>query len=130
MKVERVGRVGEEYEVTLRLSRNDVREAGERRKIGEVVREALKEEARPEELMSKRDREVVGELLKCSSNKEIGEVLGITERTVKAHLGKLYGRFGIMTGDRRVKLAVMCFRRERTEEKVLAAGVGSLPDGL
>jgi DNA-binding NarL/FixJ family response regulator len=37
---------------------------------------------------------ILGHLAAGRGNKEIARVLGITERTVKYHLGEVYGRLG------------------------------------
>jgi DNA-binding NarL/FixJ family response regulator len=41
------------------------------------------------ELLTDREREVAITLAKGASNKEIGRTLGITDRTVKAHVGAI-----------------------------------------
>ncbi|MCL1860807.1 MAG: response regulator transcription factor [Proteobacteria bacterium] len=48
----------------------------------------------PEEL-SGREAEVAREVVAGRSNKEIARVLGITERTVKAHLGAIFTKLGV-----------------------------------
>jgi DNA-binding NarL/FixJ family response regulator len=48
----------------------------------------------PEEL-SGREAEVAREVVAGRSNKEIARVLGITERTVKAHLGAIFAKLGV-----------------------------------
>jgi len=50
------------------------------------------------EKLSVREREVAKEIEKGESNKEIASVLGITERTVKAHLSSIYEKLEV--GDR------------------------------
>lgn len=45
--------------------------------------------------LSKREREVAIQVRNGASNKEIAEALDITERTVKAHLGSIFGKLGI-----------------------------------
>jgi DNA-binding NarL/FixJ family response regulator len=42
-----------------------------------------------------RDKEVLELVVASRSNKEIGSVLGITERTVKAHVAKLLHKVGV-----------------------------------
>ncbi len=45
--------------------------------------------------LSDREREVVLEVVQGLSNKKVAEKLGITERTVKAHLGSVFGKLGV-----------------------------------
>jgi DNA-binding NarL/FixJ family response regulator len=62
-----------------------------------------------------RERQVAELLLAGCGNKEISKELHIASRTVKAILNKLFMRFGITDGIKRVKLAAMLYReRGRT----------------
>lgn len=45
--------------------------------------------------LSEREAEVAREVISGRSNKEIARVLGITERTVKAHLGAIFVKLGV-----------------------------------
>jgi len=45
--------------------------------------------------LSKREQEVAREIEKGASNKEIAIALGITERTVKAHLSSIFEKLGV-----------------------------------
>ena len=45
--------------------------------------------------LSEREAEVAREVVAGQSNKEIARVLGITERTVKAHLGAVFAKLGV-----------------------------------
>ena len=45
--------------------------------------------------LSQREREVLGEVAHGHANKQIARRLGITEGTVKAHLGTIYRRLGV-----------------------------------
>jgi DNA-binding NarL/FixJ family response regulator len=45
--------------------------------------------------LSEREAEVAREVVAGHSNKEIARVLGITERTVKAHLGAIFVKLGV-----------------------------------
>jgi len=54
--------------------------------------------------LTKREKEVAVEAAKGLSNKEIARVLGITERTVKAHLASIFERIGAKD---RLQLALM-----------------------
>lgn len=58
--------------------------------------------------LSPRQRDVVGLLLEGLSNQEIGERLGMTTRTVKAHLNRMYVQFDISSAYiKRVRLAYL-----------------------
>jgi two-component system, NarL family, nitrate/nitrite response regulator NarL len=54
--------------------------------------------------LTSREKEVAVEAAKGLSNKEIARILGITERTVKAHLAKTFERLGAKD---RLQLALM-----------------------
>jgi DNA-binding NarL/FixJ family response regulator len=54
--------------------------------------------AAPGELLSERETQVLRLVSKGLANKQIGRELGITERTVKVHLGNVFRRIGV--GDR------------------------------
>ena len=64
-----------------------------------------------------REKEVVDLLLKGYEYKEIAKELHITRRTVKAHLCHLYTLYGIENGIKRVKLAVIMYRKQQEEER-------------
>ncbi|WP_444984539.1 helix-turn-helix transcriptional regulator [Halomonas mongoliensis] len=55
------------------------------------------EQAQPEELeaLTGRERAVTFAVLEGQSNKEVARRLGITERTVKAHLGSVFQKLGV-----------------------------------
>jgi DNA-binding NarL/FixJ family response regulator len=50
---------------------------------------------RPEEAMSPRELEVLRLVAQGLANKQIGRRLGISERTVKAHLGRVFRQLGV-----------------------------------
>lgn len=50
---------------------------------------------RPEDVMSPREIEVLRLVAKGLANKQIGRSLGISERTVKAHLGRVFRQIGV-----------------------------------
>lgn len=52
-------------------------------------------QSRPEDAMSPREVEVLRLVAKGLANKQIGRRLGITERTVKAHLGRVFRALGV-----------------------------------
>jgi len=68
--------------------------------------------------LTPRQLQVAALLIEACSDKEIGQKLGITDRTVKAHFHQLYKKFGITSGIKRVKLAVLLYRRELIDEDV------------
>jgi DNA-binding NarL/FixJ family response regulator len=64
--------------------------------------------------LSPRDRQIIAGVLAARSNDEIGMDLGISRKTVEAHVSKLFARFGVTT---RVELA----RRAEREQWLEAA---------
>lgn len=64
--------------------------------------------------LSTRDRQIIGGVLAGRSNDEIGMDIGISRKTVEAHVSKLFARFGVLT---RVELA----RRAEREQWLEAA---------
>jgi two-component system nitrate/nitrite response regulator NarL len=52
-------------------------------------------DARYANLLSRREREVVGCVVDGLSNREIGQRLGITEHTVKNYLFRIFGKLGV-----------------------------------
>jgi DNA-binding NarL/FixJ family response regulator len=67
--------------------------------------------------VGQRERQVIDLLLQGCDNSEIARDLHIAERTVKAHFNRLFLRFGIKDGIKRVKLATMLYRRQLWLEK-------------
>ena len=64
-----------------------------------------------------RERQIVELLLQGCDNSEIARDLNIAERTVKAHFNRLFVRFGIKGGIKRVKLATLLYRRQLWMER-------------
>jgi DNA-binding NarL/FixJ family response regulator len=62
--------------------------------------------------LSPREQQVVELLLQGCDNAEIGTQLTMARRTVKAHFNRLFLRFGITGGIKRVKLATLLYRRQ------------------
>jgi DNA-binding NarL/FixJ family response regulator len=56
--------------------------------------------------------QIVELLLQGCENPEIARQLNITCRTVKAHFNRLFRHFGITSGIKRVKLAILLYRRQ------------------
>jgi DNA-binding NarL/FixJ family response regulator len=59
-----------------------------------------------------RERQIVELLLQGCGNQEIAKELNIPRRTIKAHFNRLFVRFGIRNGIKRVKLATFLYRRQ------------------
>ena len=62
--------------------------------------------------LSNRDQQLVELILQGCNNIEIGKQLNMALRTVKAHINRLFVQFGVTTGIKRVKLAVILYRRQ------------------
>ncbi len=60
-----------------------------------------------------REKQIVSLLLQGCANDDIARSLNIARRTVKAHFNRMFARFGIKDGIKRVKLAIFMYRRER-----------------
>jgi len=58
--------------------------------------------------LSRREQEVLGSLLENLANKEIGNKLNISERTVKFHVSNLLNKFGVR---RRADLILLCYQK-------------------
>jgi DNA-binding NarL/FixJ family response regulator len=63
-----------------------------------------------------RERQIVELLLQGCDNAEIARELKMAPRTVKAHFNRLYLRFGISDGIKRVKLATLMYRRQTPQQ--------------
>ncbi|MGZ5529272.1 MAG: response regulator transcription factor [Limisphaerales bacterium] len=59
-----------------------------------------------------REQQIVELLLQGCDNAEIASQLKMARRTVKAHFNRLFLRFGISGGIKRVKLATLLYRRQ------------------
>lgn len=78
--------------------------------------------------LGQREQQIVELLLQGCDNDEIARQLKMARRTVKAHFNRLFLRFGITGGIKRVKLATLLYRRQLwqqasvTETAPLASG--------
>jgi len=84
------------------------------------------DETRPVRL-GPREQEIVSLLLQGCGNEEIAKVTGMNRRTVKAHFNRLFAKFGISGGIKRVKLATLLYRRQlcsESSEEVGETGIG------
>src|SRR6476619_4482726 len=59
-----------------------------------------------------REQQIAELLLQGCDNAEIAKQLKMARRTVKAHFNRLFLRFGITGGIKRVKLATLLYRRQ------------------
>ncbi len=59
-----------------------------------------------------REQQVIELLLQGCDNAEIASELKMALRTVKVHFNRLFQRFGIKNGIKRVKLATLLYRRQ------------------
>jgi hypothetical protein len=60
-----------------------------------------------------REQQIAELLLQGCDNDEIAKQLNMARRTVKAHFNRLFLRFGITGGIKRVKLATLLYRRQQ-----------------
>src|SRR5438309_5369331 len=60
--------------------------------------------------LNRREQQIVNLLLEGCDNAEIAGQLRIAQRTVKAYFNRLFLRFGITSGIKRVKLATFMYR--------------------
>jgi DNA-binding NarL/FixJ family response regulator len=67
----------------------------------------------PVSMLSPRERQVADLLLEGCDNAEIAKKLKMARRKVKAHFNRMFIRFGIRDGIKRVKLLVMIYRARR-----------------
>jgi len=65
----------------------------------------------PRSDLSPREQQIAELLLQGCSNTEIARQLRMNPRTVKAHFNRLFERFEINGGIKRVKLATLLYRR-------------------
>jgi DNA-binding CsgD family transcriptional regulator len=66
--------------------------------------------------LSRREQQIINLFLEGYENIDIARRLGIAHRTVKACFNRLYLRFGITSGIKRVKLATLLYRRRLCSE--------------
>jgi DNA-binding NarL/FixJ family response regulator len=71
--------------------------------------------------LSPREHAIVSLLLDGYQNEDIAKELHIARRTVKAHFNRLFLRFHIQEGIKRVKLAVMFYRELQATEQSKSA---------
>jgi DNA-binding NarL/FixJ family response regulator len=67
-----------------------------------------------------REEQIQELLMRGYENRDISDELGISLRTVKAHMNRMFKRNGIRDGVKRVKLAVKLYRESLLRPTVLA----------
>jgi len=60
--------------------------------------------------LTRREREVLAELAKGQSNREIARALGVSEKTVKAHVSSVLAKLGVQD---RTQAALVAVRHEQ-----------------
>ena len=81
--------------------------------------------------LTRREQQVVNLFLEGCENIDIARQLGIAHRTVKACFNRLYLRFGITSGIKRVKLATLVYRNQLSSDAILTESRPSpLPPSL
>jgi len=73
-----------------------------------------------------REQQIVELLLQGCDNAEIATQLKMARRTVKAHFNRLFLRFGITGGIKRVKLATLLYRRQACQNLDVMAPVSQM----
>lgn len=68
--------------------------------------------------VTRREMECATFLLEGCHAREIGEKMGISYRTVKQHMRKLFLKYGIRDGDKYVKLAVAVYYERNPEKRI------------
>jgi DNA-binding NarL/FixJ family response regulator len=71
--------------------------------IDRLLKMAASKRATAAPKLTERERQVLELIMKARSNREIAKALGIEERTVRAHLGRLMHKAGV---DNRIKLSM------------------------
>ncbi len=71
--------------------------------IDRLLSSSTPRRATPPPKLTARERQVLELIMKARSNREIAKALGIEERTVRAHLGRLMHKAGV---DNRIKLSM------------------------
>lgn len=72
--------------------------------------------------LGKKDQQIADLLLQGCDNAEIAKELHMARRTVKARFNRLFLRFGICDGIKRVKLAVILYRRQLCQQTTKIEG--------
>src|SRR5215467_12083195 len=76
--------------------------------------------------LGQREQQIVELLLQGCDNDEIARQLKMARRTVKAHFNRLFLRFGITSGIKRVKLATLFYRSQLCPEVIFTGNDAQL----
>ena len=66
------------------------------------------------------EQKIIALLLQGCSNEEIGRELNMAARTVKSYFNRMFVRYGIRSGIKRVKLAAKLYREQLDNESYRA----------
>jgi IS30 family transposase len=75
-----------------------------------------------------REQQIAELLLQGCDNDAIAKQLNMARRTVKAHFNRLFMRFGITSGIKRVKLATILYRRQICSEESGMEAAKQIPE--
>jgi DNA-binding NarL/FixJ family response regulator len=101
--------------VACRLERGSSQSEGRR---GSTARRTLR--------LTRREQQIVNLLLEGRDNAEIAGQLRIAHRTVKAYFNRLFLRFGITSGIKRVKLATFMYRSRLCSDMIFTGSAAQL----
>src|SRR6266567_5332988 len=101
--------------VACRLERGSSQSEGRR---GSTARRTLR--------LTRREQQIVNLLLEGCDNAEIAGQLRIAHRTVKAYFNRLFLRFGITSGIKRVKLATFMYRSRLCSDMIFTGSAAQL----
>src|SRR6266568_3025742 len=76
--------------------------------------------------LTRREQQIVNLLLEGCGNAEIAGQLRIAQRTVKAYFNRLFSRFGITSGIKRVKLATFMYRSRLCSDMIFTGSAAQL----
>lgn len=68
--------------------------------------------------MREREKQITALLLEACDNETIAKKLGIPKRTVKLYLARLFVKYNIVSGVKRVKLAVLLYRQQQANQLI------------
>ena len=74
-----------------------------------------------------REQQIADLLLQGCDNSEIAKQLKMARRTVKAHFNRLFLRFGIRSGIKRVKLATLLYQKQLASQGNAAESIARMP---
>ncbi len=80
--------------------------------------------------LSSREQQIADLLLQGCDNAEMAKLLKMKRRTVKAYMNRLFRRFEIKDGIKRVKLATLLYRRFHSGANSEASGFAAIGQGM